>query len=101
MSKIERRKHSPQFKADIALKAIETGQVAEIGRQYGLTPGQVSKWVSYLKENGSNIFVTTPDKEIGELKSKLSKLEQLIGKKEIELSLMKNFMDFYGSKNGK
>ena len=101
MSELKKRKHSPQFKLDVALKAISLGQIADVGRQYGITTGLVSKWVSCLKSSGSSIFITTPDKEISDLKSKISKLEQLVGKKEIELSLLKNFVDFYDSKNGK
>jgi len=98
---IERRKHSPQFKFDVVLKALETDQIAEVARQYGITTGLLSKWISFFKTNGAGIFTTTPDKVTAELKLKVSKLEQLVGKKEVELSFMKNFMDFYGSKNGK
>lgn len=96
-----KRKHSPQFKFDVALKAIETKQVAEVSRQYGITPGLVSKWVAQVKTHGAVLFTTTPDKEVKELKQRVSKLEQLVGKKEIELSLLKNFVDFYESPNGK
>jgi transposase len=98
---IERRKHSPQFKLDVVLKALETGQVAEVARQYGVTTGLVSKWITQVKTHGACIFTTTPDKEVAALKAKLAKLEQLVGKKEIELSLLKNFVDFYDSPNGK
>lgn len=52
-----------------------------------------------LIERGSGIFETAPDSEVKELKSKVSKLEQMIGKKELELSLLKNFSDFYSSQN--
>jgi len=47
------------------------------------------------------MFETTPDKENRELKQKVEKLEQLIGKKEVELALIKNFVDFYESHGGK
>lgn len=98
---ILRRKHTPQFKFDVVMKALETGQVADVARQYGVSTGLVSKWLSFLKTHGASVFTTTPDKEVIDLKAKVGKLEQLIGKKEIELSLMKNFVDFYGSPNGK
>jgi transposase len=101
MATLTKRKHAPQFKFDVAIKAIESNQMAEISRQYGVTTGLVSKWVAQVKKNGATLFTTTPDKEISELKSKMARLEQLVGKKEIELSLMKNFVDFYESGNGK
>jgi transposase-like protein len=97
---ITKRKHTPQFKFDVALKAIESKQFSEVSRQYGVTTGLVSKWVAQVKKNGAHLFTTTPDKEVEALKKKVAKLEQIVGKKEIELSLMKNFADFYESGNG-
>jgi hypothetical protein len=35
------------------------------------------------------------------LQKKVGQLEQLVGKKEIELNLIKNFADFYGSQSGR
>lgn len=101
MATLTKRKHAPQFKLDVALKAIESKQLAEVSRQYGVTTGLVSKWVSQLKTHGSTIFTTTPEKEVSDLKTKVAKLEQIVGKKEIELSLLKNFTDFYESGHGK
>ena len=100
MATITKRKHAPQFKFDVALKAIESKQLAEVSRQYGVTTGLVSKWVAQLKTHGASIFTTTPDKQVSELKNKVAKLEQIVGKKEIELSLLKNFTDFYESQHG-
>lgn len=101
MPTLTKRKHTPQFKLDVALKALISGKSAETARQYGVTTGLVSKWISYLKTNGASIYATHPDKETENLKTKITKLEQLVGQKEIELSLMKNFLDFYASPNGK
>jgi transposase len=101
MPVITKRKHTPQFKLDVALKALISGKSAETARQYGVTTGLVSKWIVQLKTNGSSIFTTSPDKDTQALKAKVSQLEQLVGQKEVELSLLKNFMDFYAAPNGK
>jgi transposase len=101
MGVVNKRKHTSQFKFDVAIKAIESKQMAEVARLYGLNTGQVSKWVSYLKTQGSAIFSTNPDKEKASLEGKVSKLEQIIGKKEVELSLIKNFINFPDSPSGK
>jgi len=101
MPVLTKRKHTPQFKFDVALKALVSGKMAETARQYGVTTGLVSKWIGHLKTNGSTIFTTTPDKEVANLKAKVGKLEQLVGQKEVELSLLKNFVDFYAAPNGK
>ena len=89
MGVVNKRKHTPQFKFEVAMKAVGGKQMAEVARVYGVNTGQVSKWVSYLKTQGSSIFSTHPD------------TEQLVGKKEVELSLMKNFLDFQESPSGK
>lgn len=101
MAVVNKRKHTSQFKFDVAMKALESKKMAEVARLYGVNTGQVSKWVSYLKTQGATIFSTHPDTEKANLQSKVSKLEQLVGKKEVELSLMKNFLDFQDSPNGK
>lgn len=101
MGVVNKRKHSPQFKFEVAMRAIISDQMSETARQYGVNTGQVSKWVKDFKTHGSTIFTTNPDKEKLRMKNKIAKLEQLVGKKEIELSLMKNFLDFHQSQNGK
>lgn len=101
MAVVNKRKHTSQFKFDVAIKALESKKMAEVARLYGVNTGQVSKWVSYLKAQGSSIFSTHPDTEKANLQSKVAKLEHLVGKKEIELSLMKNFLDFPDSPSGK
>jgi len=52
-----------------------------------------------LVERGASVFETAPDQTINELKAKVARLEQMIGKKEVELSLLKNFSDFYSSRS--
>ena len=101
MGVVNKRKHTAQFKFEVAMKAVSSSQMAEVARVYGVNTGQVSKWVSYLKAQGSSIFPTRPDTEKAQLLGKVSKLEQLVGKKEVELSLMKNFLDFQDSPSGK
>lgn len=101
MGVVNKRKHTAQFKFEVAMKAVSSSQMAEVARVYGVNTGQVSKWVSYLKAQGSSIFSTRPDTEKAQLLGKVSKLEQLVGKKEVELSLMKNFLDFQDSPSGK
>jgi transposase len=101
MGVVNKRKHTSQFKFEVAMKAIQSKQMAEVARVYGVNTGQVSKWVSYLKAQGASIFSTHPDREKAQLLGKVSKLEQLVGKKEVELSLMKNFLDFPDSPSGK
>ena len=95
----KKKSYTPQFKLDRALEVVHTGNVSEIARKYGLNPNLLYLWRDRLIENGAGIFETTPDQAMGELKTKVSRLEQMLGKKEVELSLLKNFSDFYSSRN--
>lgn len=96
-----RTKHTAAFKMTVAQAAIKNPKGAEVARTYGVTPGLVSKWKKQLEEQGHTVFETTPSKKNRELEGKIEKLEQLIGKKEVELALIKNFVDFYESHGGK
>ena len=94
-----RRKHTPQFKYNLAKEAIKTGNLSVISRKYGVGVNTISTWVKHLEEQGFHIFETTPDQQNKQLKTKISKLEQMVGKKEVELNLLKNFSDFYQSQD--
>ena len=92
-------KYTPQFKLDRALEALRTDNVAEIARKYDLNANLLYLWRDQLVELGAQVFETTPDQIAGELKNKVARLEQMLGKKEVELNLLKNFSDFYASQN--
>ena len=92
-------KYTPQFKIDRALEVLRTDNVAEIARKYDLNANLLYLWRDQLAERGAQVFETTPDQLAGELKNKVARLEQMLGKKEVELNLLKNFSDFYSSRN--
>lgn len=94
-----RKKYTPQFKFGLAKEAFKTGNLSEVSRKYGVGVNIISNWVKHLGEQGFHIFETTPDQQNNQLKSKIAKLEQMVGKKEIELNLLKNFSDFYQSQD--
>jgi transposase len=96
---LKRKQYSPQFKLDRALEAIKTDNLSEISRKYGVSVNVLSNWRSELLKRGSQVFTTTPDQENKRLKNKIAKLEQMLGRKEVELNVLKNFSDFYESEN--
>lgn len=97
--KRNRKKYSPQFKFDRALEAVRAGNLSEISRKYGVSVNVLSNWRTQLMERGTQAFETSPDQEKNVLKNKIGRLEQMLGKKEVELSILKNFSDFYESPN--
>ncbi|MCB9790326.1 hypothetical protein H6763_02120 [Candidatus Nomurabacteria bacterium] len=95
-----RRKHSPKFKFTVALECIQSGQIGATARKYGITTGLASKWHKDLLSLGYSVFENKPEQEISKLQKHVKDLELLVGKKEVELSLLKNYLDFYRSPNG-
>lgn len=95
----KKKSYSSGFKLKLALEAFKTDSLSEISRKYNVATNVIHDWKKILLAQGYQLFETTPNKENNQLKSKVSRLEQMIGKKEVELNLLKNFSDFYQSPN--
>ena len=98
---MKRTKYTARFKFDRVIESIKKDSLSEVARPYGLGVNLLSKWRSDFLKGGHQLFENKPDQDIEKLKKKVGQLEQIIGKKEIELNLLKNFSDFYESQNGK
>jgi len=94
----QKKSYTSQFKLDRALDALR-GNVADIARKYDLNANLLYLWRDQLIARGAQVFETSPDQAVVGLKTKVARLEQMLGKKEVELNLLKNFSDFYSSRN--
>jgi len=70
-----RRKHSPVFKAKVALEAVR----AELAQHYEVHPSQIADWKRYLLKQASDVFGTTtapvaPTVVLKELHAKIGQL---------------------------
>ena len=56
MSKIQKRKHTSQFKLKLAVEAIETDAMPAIARKYGIAHSLLAKWKRKLLEDGHYLY---------------------------------------------
>jgi len=94
-----KRKHTPEFKFQLVMEALKTDTLPTVARRYGITSGLLSKWRQKLLNDGPQVFKNSPDRDQEMMKKQIFRLEQMVGKKEVELNLLKNFSDFYESQN--
>lgn len=95
----KKKTYTAQFKFDRVVDILKGGSAAEIARKYDVNPNLLYLWRDQLIERGVKAFETSPDQIVGDLKTKVARLEQMLGKKEVELNLLKNFSDFYSSRS--
>jgi transposase len=85
------KRHSPKFKFQVVMEVIsEDRSIVEVGRTYKIHPNTIQNWIRRFKDNGSKVF--SQDGETNELEKKVAQLERLLGQKEREIALLKNFL---------
>ena len=83
-----RRRYTPKLKAQVVLEGDKTpGQVA---KAYGVHPNSVVLWKRRFIERAPEVFAE--ETTINEYERRIRDLEQLLGKKEVEIALLKNFL---------
>ena len=80
-----RRKHSPAFKAKVALEAVRGERtVAELAQQYEVHSSQIADWKRLLLERAGDVFGTPPpaNAPVVDLKELHAKIGQLTLEKD-------------------
>lgn len=87
-----RKSYSASFKLQVVLEALKEDRTdAEVARAYDVHPVTVGNWRRKLLDNGAKVF--GGDNALKECQKKVAKLERLLGQKEVEIALLKNFLD--------
>lgn len=85
------RRYSPKFKFQIVMEVLTGEQtVGQVAKAYGIHPNSINAWKQILLEKGPEIF--SKDSTIVEYERRIAELERLLGRKEVEIALLKNFL---------
>ena len=80
-----RRKHSPAFKAKVALEAVKGHEtVAQLAARYEVHPGQIQAWKKALVEGASGVFGNGQEQRSKNDAALVARLYQEIGQLKVE-----------------
>ena len=80
-----RRKHSPAFKAKVALEALKGQEtVAQLAARYEVYPGQIQAWKRALTEGASGVFGNGKEQKARNDAALIACLYQEIGQLKVE-----------------
>ena len=85
-----RRKHSPSFKARVALEVLKGEEtIAELANRFEVHPSQIRKWKNSLAEGATGIFGSEQSQKKKEDANLVAQLYQQIGQLKVE----RDFLD--------
>ena len=84
------KRYSATLKWQAALEAIKGKEVGQVSKLYGVHPTSVGHWKDHVLKAGPDLFKTATT--IKQSEQRIEKLEQLLGKKEVEIAFLKNFL---------
>jgi transposase len=85
------RQYSAKLKFQVVLEALKGDKSpAQIAKAYRVHPNSVGIWRRWFLERGPAVFAQ--GERQGDAERRVAELEQLVGKKEVEIALLKNFL---------
>ncbi len=87
--KPRRKVYSSVVKFQAVLEVIKGKSVGEVSRLYGFHPTIFSKWKKLFEEKGAKVF---EEGKVDECQKKIDDLTRLLGKKEVEIELLKKYL---------
>ena len=91
MSNKTTKRYTPRFKFQVVMETLKSAKTTgQIAKAYGVHPITIHKWKRDFFEKGPELF--SQETTVREYEKKVRELERLIGQKEVELALLKNFL---------
>lgn len=82
---------SPKLKFQVVMETLTGSKTpGQIGKAYGVHPNSIGLWRKTLMERGAEVFESRQRGEDSD--RRVAELEQLVGRKEVEIALLKNFL---------
>jgi len=86
-----KRRYTARFKFQIISEVLRgQKEIGQIARAYGVHPITLGLWKKEFLEHGPEVFGGS--QTVREYEQKIRDLERLLGQKEVEIALLKNFL---------
>jgi transposase-like protein len=85
------KRYSAKLKFQVVTELLSGDRSsAQVAKAYGIHPNTVNAWKRTFFEKGPDLFAE--DSIVAQYERRLAELEQLVGKKEVEIALLKGFL---------
>ncbi len=85
------KRYPPKLKFQVVLELLNGNKTpSQVARAYNVHPNSAGLWRRAFLEKGPEIFAK--DGVVADYERRIADLEQLLGKKEVEIALLKNFL---------
>ena len=85
------KRYSPKVKFQVVLELLQGSKTpGQVAKAYQVHPNTINNWKQTLLEKGPEIF--NQNGTVAEYEQRIADLEPLLGKKEVEIALLKNFL---------
>lgn len=85
------KRYPAKLKFQVVLELLQSEKTpGQVAKAYGIHPNTAGKWRQQFLEKGAEVF--NQDGVVADYERRIAELEQLLGKKEVEIALLKNFL---------